>query len=76
MGKVGTNIYLWQSLLIPIVINPPLYVPFEVVCGRRCRSPIFLEEGGDSRILGPEVVQETTNNIKLIKKRMKAVQSR
>ena len=31
---------------------------------------------GDKRIFGPDIIQETTDNIKLIKERMKAAQSR
>jgi len=50
--------------------------PFEALHGRRCRSPIYWEEMGDRRLLGPDMVQETTEKIRIIKKRMKAVQSR
>jgi len=50
--------------------------PFKVLYGRRCRSPICWEEVGDWRIFGHDIIQETTDKIKLIKKRMKAAQSR
>jgi len=50
--------------------------PFEALYCRRFRSPICLEEIGDRRLLGPDVVQETTEKIVLMRKRMKAVQSR
>ena len=50
--------------------------PFEALYGRKCRSPICWEEVGDRRLLGPELVQETTEKIKIIRERMKAAQSR
>jgi len=50
--------------------------PFEALYGRRCRSPICWEEVGDRRLFGPDVIQEATEKIKLIKERIKAAQSR
>ena len=49
---------------------------FEALYGRRCRSPICWEEVGDRGFLGPDLVQETTEKIRVIRKRMKATQSR
>ena len=42
--------------------------PFEALYGRKCRSPIHWEETGDKRILGPEIVKETAEKIKVIAK--------
>ena len=50
--------------------------PFEALYGRKCRSPICWEEVGDRRIFGPDLIQEATEKIKLIKERFKASQSR
>ena len=44
--------------------------PFEALYGRKCRSPICWEEV-DRRIFGPDIIQEATDKIKLIKERMK-----
>jgi len=49
--------------------------PFEALYGRRCRSPICWEEVGDRGLLGPDMVQETTEKIKIIRKRMVATQN-
>ncbi|GKB26522.1 putative reverse transcriptase domain-containing protein [Tanacetum coccineum] len=35
--------------------------PFEALYGRKCRSPILWAEIGESRFIGPELVQETTD---------------
>ena len=50
--------------------------PYEVLYGRPCRSPLWLTELGESRLLGPEIVQEITENIQLIKEKLKIAQDR
>ena len=46
--------------------------PFEALYDRKCRSPICWEEVEDRRIFGPDIIQEATDKVKLIKERMKA----
>ena len=50
--------------------------PFEALYGRRCRTPLGWYESGESALLVSEVVQETTEKVKLIQEKMKASQSR
>nr|GFB33422.1 putative reverse transcriptase domain-containing protein [Tanacetum cinerariifolium] len=50
--------------------------PFEALYGRKCRSPICWTEVGEAQILGPELIQETTEQIIQIKQRMQAVRDR
>ena len=50
--------------------------PFEALYGRKCRSPICWAEVGDGPLLGPEIVHETTEKVKLIQQRLKTAQSR
>nr|GEX98323.1 reverse transcriptase domain-containing protein [Tanacetum cinerariifolium] len=38
-------------------------VPFEALYGRKCRSPVCWTEVGGAQILGPELIQETTEKI-------------
>nr|GEZ05889.1 hypothetical protein [Tanacetum cinerariifolium] len=47
--------------------------PFEALYGRRCRSPVCWTEVGEAQILGPELIQETTEKIVQIKQRMDKV---
>lgn len=49
---------------------------FEALYGRRCRTPLCWYESGESALLGPEVVQETTDKVKMIQEKMRASQSR
>ncbi|GJW51171.1 putative reverse transcriptase domain-containing protein [Tanacetum coccineum] len=46
--------------------------PFEALYGRKCRSPVCWTEVGEAQILGPELIQETTEKIIQIKQRMQA----
>ncbi|GJU04352.1 putative reverse transcriptase domain-containing protein [Tanacetum coccineum] len=46
--------------------------PFMALYGRKYRSPIMWAEVGESQLIGPELVQETTEKISQIKDRHKA----
>ncbi|GJZ96903.1 reverse transcriptase domain-containing protein [Tanacetum coccineum] len=50
--------------------------PFEALYGRKCRSPILWVEVGEGQLIGPELVQETTEKISQIKDRLKAARDR
>nr|GFB73380.1 putative reverse transcriptase domain-containing protein [Tanacetum cinerariifolium] len=44
--------------------------PFKALYGRKCRSPVCWTKVGEAQILGPELIQETTEKIVQIKQRM------
>ncbi|GJR72522.1 putative reverse transcriptase domain-containing protein [Tanacetum coccineum] len=44
--------------------------PFEALYGRKCRSPVIWNEVGESQLIGPELVQETTEKIVQIRERL------
>ncbi|GKC29955.1 putative nucleotidyltransferase, ribonuclease H [Tanacetum coccineum] len=50
--------------------------PFEALYGRKCCSPIMWAKIGESQLIGPELVQETTKKISQIKDRLKAARDR
>ena len=50
--------------------------PYEALYGRKCRSPVYWEEVGERKMLGPELVQQTKEAVELIKKRLIAAQDR
>ncbi|GJV03248.1 putative reverse transcriptase domain-containing protein [Tanacetum coccineum] len=50
--------------------------PFEALYGRKCLTPIAWSEVGESKLIGPEIVQETTDKIIQIKERLKAARDR
>ena len=51
-------------------------VPFEALYGRRCRSPICWDDIGERKLLGPELIQITTEKIYQIRQRLKEAQYR
>nr|GFA76734.1 reverse transcriptase domain-containing protein [Tanacetum cinerariifolium] len=50
--------------------------PFEALYGRKCRSPVCWAKVEDSQLTGPEIIQETTEKIVQIKKRLQALRNR
>ncbi|CAM9000100.1 unnamed protein product [Rhodiola kirilowii] len=50
--------------------------PFEALYGRRCRSPIGWFELGESKLLGPDLIRDATNKVRLIRDKLLAAQSR
>jgi len=50
--------------------------PFETLYGRRCKTPLCWYESSEGALLGPEVVQETTEMVKMIQEKMRAPQNR
>ncbi|GKD68401.1 putative reverse transcriptase domain-containing protein [Tanacetum coccineum] len=50
--------------------------PYEALYGQKCRSPVCWAEVGEAQLTGPELIQETTENIILIKQRMQVAQDR
>ena len=44
--------------------------PFEVLYGRKCRSPIHWHEAGQRKFLGPKEVEVVSKEIEIIKKRL------
>ncbi|RVW70601.1 Transposon Ty3-G Gag-Pol polyprotein [Vitis vinifera] len=50
--------------------------PYEALYGRPCRSPMCWMESGEASLIGPELVQETTDKIRVIRDRLLAAQSR
>ena len=50
--------------------------PYEALYGRPCRSPICWTEVGERSLLGPEMVRETIEKIKIIRQRLETACNR
>ncbi|KAL9400738.1 hypothetical protein Peur_004587 [Populus x canadensis] len=50
--------------------------PYKALYGRRCRTPLCWEEIGDRKLYGAELVQVTTEKVRIIRDRIKAAQDR
>ena len=50
--------------------------PFKALYERRCITPICMEEVGERRLLGPELVQVTTEKNRVICERLLTTESK
>jgi hypothetical protein len=50
--------------------------PFEALYGRKWRTPLNWSETGDSKIFGPNILQEAKEKVRMIREHLKAAQSR
>ena len=50
--------------------------PFELLYGRRCRTPICWDEAGERKLIGPELVEITNEKVEIARKNLKIAQDR
>ena len=50
--------------------------PFEALYGRRCRNPVCWDDFSESVTLGPAMLEEMADQVKMIRERLKAAQDR
>src|SRR3954471_18299401 len=50
--------------------------PFEVLYGRKCRTPLNWSETGDRALIGPDIIQHAEDQVRIIREHLKAAQSR
>ena len=50
--------------------------PFEALYGRKCRTPLFWNQTGESQVFGPEVLQLVEKQVQTIRQNLKVEQSR
>ena len=50
--------------------------PYEALYGRKCRTPLCWYQDGEAMLVGPELLEQTTKKVRLVRNRMQASQSR
>jgi hypothetical protein len=50
--------------------------PFEVLYGRKCRTPLFWNEPGENQVFGPEILQEAERQVQVVRENLQLAQSR
>nr|GEW96226.1 reverse transcriptase domain-containing protein [Tanacetum cinerariifolium] len=68
-----------SAIFVPMRETDPmekLAAPFEALYGQKCRSPVCWAKVREVQLLGPEIVQETTEKIIQIKQRIQAARDR
>jgi hypothetical protein len=50
--------------------------PFEALYGRKCITPLFWNQTGESQLFGPDNIREAERQVEIIRENLKAAQSR
>jgi hypothetical protein len=50
--------------------------PFEALYGRKCRTPLFWNQTGESELFGPEIIKKAERKVEIIREDLKIAQSR
>jgi hypothetical protein len=50
--------------------------PFEVLYGRKCRTPLFWNEPRENQVFGPEILWEVERQVQVIRENLQLAQSR
>ena len=50
--------------------------PYEVLYGRKCRTPLCWTELSERKVIGPDLIQETEEKVKMIRERLKVATDR
>jgi len=49
--------------------------PYEALYGRKCRTPLCWYQDGEAMLVGPELLEQTTEKVRMVRDRMQASQS-
>jgi hypothetical protein len=50
--------------------------PFEMLYGRRCRTPLIWSEAGEQKVFGPDILQEAEKQVRMVRENLRLAQSR
>ena len=50
--------------------------PFEALYGRKCRTPLYWSETGESQLFGTDIIQEAERQVQVIRENLRIAQSR
>ena len=50
--------------------------PYEALYGRRCRTPLCWTKLSEKKVIGPDLIQETEEKVKMIRERLKMATDR
>jgi hypothetical protein len=49
---------------------------FEILYGRKCRTPLFWNEPRENQVFGPEILREAERQVQVIRENLQLAQSR
>jgi hypothetical protein len=50
--------------------------PFEVLYGRKCRTPLNWSKTGERSLVGPDIIQQAEEQVRIVREHLKTAQSR
>jgi hypothetical protein len=50
--------------------------PYEVLYGRKCRTPLFWNEPGENQVFGTEILHEKERQVQVVRENLKLAQLR
>jgi hypothetical protein len=50
--------------------------PFEALYGKKCRTPLYWNQTGESQVFGPEILQEAEKQVQIVRENLKTAQIR
>jgi hypothetical protein len=50
--------------------------PFEALYERKCRTPLFWNQTGETQVFGPDVLRNAEEQVRMIRDNLKIAQSR
>jgi len=73
----------WDEVLplIKFTYNNSFHVsismaPYEALYGKRCWTSLYWYHDGEATLVGPELLEQTTEKVRMVRNRMQASQSR
>jgi hypothetical protein len=45
--------------------------PFEMLYGRRCRTPLLWSETGERKVFGPNILQEAGKEVRMVRENLR-----
>jgi hypothetical protein len=51
-------------------------MPFEMLYGRRCQTPLFWNETREQKVFGPDILQEAERQVRMVRENLRVEQSR
>ncbi|WVZ93924.1 hypothetical protein U9M48_039874 [Paspalum notatum var. saurae] len=51
-------------------------LPLEALYGKRCKTPLFWNQTGENHLFGPDIIQDTEQQLRIVQENLRVAQSR
>jgi hypothetical protein len=74
--EVGIRVCCMPSFSTTIVIKSLKMAPFEMLYGRRCRTPLFWNKNAERIVFGSNILQEAEEQVRMVRENLHVMQLR